>query len=37
MCPDSPAPATSMWTDGTRNELTNFALDSGLYITGIFP
>ena len=29
MCADSPAPATSMWTDGTANQLTNFALDSG--------
>jgi hypothetical protein len=29
MCADSPVPPTSMWTDGTPNQLTNFALDSG--------
>ena len=30
MCPDSPAPANSMWSDGSPQELTNFAYDSGL-------
>ena len=29
MCADSPAPLSSMWTDGTENQITNFALDSG--------
>ena len=31
MCADSPAPLSSMWTDGTENQITNFALDSGNY------
>ena len=30
MCPDSPAPRHTLWTDGTPNEHTNFAADSGL-------
>ena len=30
MCPDSPAPLYSMWTDGSGNEHTHFAPDSGL-------
>ena len=29
MCPDSPAPRHSMWTDGSDNDHTNFATDSG--------
>ena len=30
MCPDSPAPLYSMWTDGSENSDTHFAPDSGL-------
>jgi len=32
MCPDSPAPTYSMWTDGSTNSHTNFAADSGLEV-----
>ena len=30
MCPDSPAPRHSMWTDGSLTDHTHFAPDSGL-------
>ena len=30
MCKNSPAPAHSMWSDGSPQIITNFALDSGL-------
>ena len=30
LCPESPAPRDSMWTDGTANEETHFARVSGL-------
>ena len=30
LCPDSPAPRDSMWTDGSANEETHFAKVSGL-------
>ena len=30
LCPDSPAPQDSMWTDGSANKETHFARVSGL-------